>query len=78
MSARERAIQLPVPDGPDDDGQLWLDAPDIRVDLTGRNHPEYPPTIYWMGKEISAAAARSTGLALLAAAELIDEAGDGA
>ena len=78
MTTRERTIQLPEPLGPDGDGQLWLDDPDIRVDLTGGRSLEYPPTIYWMGKEISAAAARSTGLALLAAAELITEAEAGA
>ncbi len=72
MTTRERVIKLPEPLGPDDDGQLWLDAPDIRVDLTGGRSLECPPTIHWMGKEISSAAARSTGLALLAAAELVD------
>ena len=70
MSGREITVRLPTPVGPDGDDQLFLDDMDIRVDLTGNK--QFPSAIYWGGQGVSAAAARATGLALIAAAEIVD------
>ena len=74
MSGRTVTVALPMAEGPDADGQLWLAELDVRVDLTGEAI-HWPPVIYLRDREISASSARETALALLAAAQLVEEAG---
>jgi hypothetical protein len=67
VSARRITVDLPAPEGPDGDGQLFFADYELRVDLTGPSGE--PAEIRWNGRLIDAFIARNLGLELLAAAE---------
>ena len=64
-------VELPEPDEEDDDGQVYFDDGEIRVDMTGPS-----PTIWRNGREVTPTRLRAEAAALLAAAnkaEAVDE-----
>jgi hypothetical protein len=75
MRTRRITVELPTPDGPDEDGRHWFDDNDYGWVSVRPRSPEVRPSIWLACSELTLADARSLGLALLAAAELVDEAG---
>lgn len=72
---RFAVVELPEPDGEDDDGQVYFADFDIRVDTTGR-HGYTAHLTSEVSREIDAELLRRRAASYLAAARLLEEGGN--